>query len=75
MCYHFYKDGQDFLFGKFINKDCRDEPFFPGKIKLLLCQFQMNAVFKDNNRIKISRYNRNIHKAMIIPDDIYQTNI
>ena len=34
----------------------------------------MNAFFKTNSERKISICDRNIHKAMRSPEDIYQTN-
>ena len=34
----------------------------------------MNTLFKNNYGIKIRRYNLNLQKVIIIPDDIYQTN-
>ena len=54
--------------------DCRYEPCFTAKINLLSCQIQMNKLFKNNDRRKRDKYDRNIHKAMIIPVHIYQMN-
>ena len=34
----------------------------------------MNTLFKNNDEIKRRIFNRNIHKAMQIPVNIYQTN-
>ena len=34
----------------------------------------MNILFSNNDEIKLSICDRNIHKAMRSPEDIYQTN-
>ena len=34
----------------------------------------MNTLFNNNYGRKRSKYDRNIHKAMVNPDNIYQTN-
>ena len=34
----------------------------------------MNTLFQNNHGRKRSKHYKNIHKAMIIPVDIYQTN-
>ena len=46
---------------------------FSAKRKLLSCQIQMNVFFKNNTGRKIRKYDRKIHKAKIIPVEIYQT--
>ena len=63
-----------FLIGKLSIGDSRDEPNFPAKRKLLSCQIQMNTLFKNNYGRKRGKCNRNIHKDMIIPVVIYETN-
>ena len=62
------------LFGKLRIKDYRYEPCFPTKRKLISCQIQAIALFQDNNGRKRIIYDRNIHKGMRIPVNIYQTN-
>ena len=47
VCYQCSKDGPEVLFGKSRITDCRDEPCFYAKIKLLSCQIQMNMLFKN----------------------------
>ena len=74
LCEQCSKDGPEFLFGKMGIRGSRYEPCFPAKGKLLSCQIKMNALFKNNDGIKRSKYDRNIHKAMITPVNIYQTN-
>ena len=74
LCYQCFKNGPDFLFGKFRIKDFNDEPHFPERIKLVSGQIKINMLFKTNDEIKISRCDQSIHKAMIIPVDIHQTN-
>ena len=64
---------QTFLFGKLRVRDSRDELHFPAKIKLS-SQIQINALFENNYKIKRSICDRNIHKAMWIPVEIYQNN-
>ena len=55
-------------------RDSRDEPHFPEKEKLLSSQIQTNTLFKNNKEIKTRIFDRNIHKAIQIPVNIYQTN-
>ena len=45
-CYQCSKYGPDFLFGNFRIRDCKDEPCFPEKRKLLSCQMKMKTIFK-----------------------------
>ena len=44
------------------------------KIKLLSIHIQMNTLYNNNNERKIRRCDSNIHKAVRIPVNIYQTN-
>ena len=55
-------------------RDSRDEPYFPGKVKLLSCRIQMNTLFKDNYGRKRRKYDRNIYNVMKIPVNVFQTN-
>ena len=55
-------------------RDCKDEPFVCAEKGSLSCQIQMNTLFNNNDGRKRRKYDINIHKAMIIPDNIYQTN-
>ena len=54
--------------------DSRDEPNFPSKRKLLSYQIKMEKMFNKSNGTKKRKYNANIHKSMIIPDGVFQTN-
>ena len=74
LCYQCSKHGPDCLFGKLSIKNFNDEPHFSNKKQLLSSQIQMNMLFKTKDEIKIRRCDRNIHKAMIIPVDIHETN-
>ena len=56
-------------------RDYRDEPCFLAKIKLSSCQIQMNTLFNNNYGIKERKYYGNIHKAFIIPVDVYHINL
>ena len=46
----------------------------PPKIKLISSKTQINILFKTNDKIKIGRCDKCIHKYTIIPVDIHQTN-
>ena len=46
LCYQCSKYGPDFLFGNLRIRDCKDEPCFPEKRKLLSCQMKMKTIFK-----------------------------
>ena len=48
LCYHYYKRGPDFLWGKLRIKDLYAEPHFPERIELISSQIQMNTLFKTN---------------------------
>ena len=74
MCYQCSKHITDCLFGKFIIKDFNDEPHFPIKRILISSRIQMNKLFKNNDKIKISICDKSIHKAIRITVDIHQTN-
>ena len=52
----------------------RDGSYFPAKRKLLSCKIQVNTLFKNNDRRKIRKYDRKIHKAIITTVNIYQMN-
>ena len=74
MCYQCSKDVWDLLFDKLRIRYSRDEPQFPVKWKLLSSQIQINTFFKNNDE-RIRRVcDRNIHKAVKIPVNVYQTN-
>ena len=47
--YQCSKDGPEFLFGNLKIRDCKDEPYFPTKGKLLSCEIKMKTMFKKNN--------------------------
>ena len=51
-----------------------DEPHFLKKIKLLSIQIKINTLFKNINEQKRRRCDKDIHKAMQIPVNIYQRN-
>ena len=70
--YQCSKHGPDCLFGKLRIKDFNDGPHFHGRIKLLSYQIQMNTLFNTNVEKK-RRYDKSIHKPMIIPVEIHQT--
>ena len=51
----------------------RDDQRFPARIKLLSSQIKINAMFKSINGRKRGICDKNIHKAMQISVDIYQS--
>ena len=72
LCYQCSKDGPNFLFGTLSIRGSGDEPHFPAERKLLSCQIQINTLFNNNYERKRRRCDKNIHKAILIPVNIYQ---
>ena len=62
------------LFGKLRIKYLNDKPHFPEKIKLILSQIQINTLFKKYDKKWKGMWYKCIHKDMIFPVDIHQTN-
>ena len=52
-------------------RDSRDEPYFTSKIKSLSSQIKINTLCKNINGRKIRRQDKNTHKAMLSPVEIY----
>ena len=48
-----------------------DESYLPAKRKVLSCQIQMNTFVNNTDGRKRSKCDRNIHKGIRIPVDIY----
>ena len=74
LCYQCSKHGIDCLLGKLRIKYFDNETHFPGKIKLISSLIQINALFKNDDKIKVRGCNKIIHRDMRIPVDINQTN-
>ena len=51
-----------------------DEPHFPKSIKLISSPIEMNTLFKTGYEKKRRKWDKSIHKAIIITIDIHQTN-
>ena len=74
LCYQCYKHGPGCLFDKFRIKDFNDEPHSPQIIKLVSSQIKINSLFKTNDERKRRKYDKRIHKAMIITVEINKKN-
>ena len=70
LCYQCSTDFPDFLFGNLRIQDIKYELFTAKKS----CEYIIKAMFKRDNGIKISNLIINKNKAVIIPDQNFQTN-
>ena len=65
----------DFLFGKLRIRYSREEQCFPSKEKLLSSQIKMNVLFNNINGRKRRMDDKNMHKSIEIPVEVYQSTI